>query len=253
MRGHRLRRRLPRNYAEQTYASPYALIRYPHRRRYALTVETIGRRRPRSLLDYGAGDGHVLAELESLSEAMPERVVAYDPVPDAARLARVRLARTAHPDRFQVVEDLAELGEERFDMVICLGVLEHMPLPERERFYTMCARYLAPRGTVLIDVPVEVGLSLALKEGARVALKGRALKYSPKQLTRAVLGGVTFDPARFAADASETWIQDHTGFDYRLFEQELRARFSFVRSFGSPFPQLPAGLLNQEMFYLLRL
>jgi 2-polyprenyl-3-methyl-5-hydroxy-6-metoxy-1,4-benzoquinol methylase len=248
----KLKAPVPTNYAEQTYDSPYRIIRYPHRKRYSLTLASIVGLRPDSLLDYGAGDAHVLAELASAMAWHPQRIVAYEPLPDAARIARERMAQTPLADRFVVAEQFDELNGQTFDMIICLGVLEHMPLPERERFYRLCAACLAPGGTCLIDVPVEAGLSLAIKEGARVLLKGRRAKYSAGEFLRTVGGRVTFDPERFIAADDRTWIQDHTGFDYRLFERELAPRFELVDRFPSPFPKLPAWLFNQEMFYLIR-
>lgn len=244
-------RTAPRDYVEQTYGSPYWLIRYPHRRRYSLTLAAIDRFRPASLLDYGAGDGHLLAELATMNDALPGSVVAYEPIAETARLTRERLAAVPSHGRFAVVESLSELKGRTFEMITCLGVLEHMPLPERERFYHLCARQLVPGGSCLIDVPVEVGPSVGLKEAARVALKGRRLRYGRRDLARVLLGGVDFDPNRFTTDTSATWIQDHTGFDYRLFERELAARFEIVERFCSPFRNFPPWLFNQEAFYLV--
>lgn len=242
--------RLPTNYAEQTYDSPYWIVRYPHRKRYRLAVNMVMRHRPNSLLDYGAGDGHVLAELAARGGARPSRIVAYEPDAEAAELARARVAEL-WPDASTEVLRSPDLRHERFDFILCLGVLEHMPLPERERFFNVCAEHLTEHGRCLIDVPVEIGLSLAVKEVGRLTLKGRTPEYSLRDLVRAATGCITFDPARFNSQEVRTWLHFHTGFDYRLLEQELRARFWIIERFTSPFGALPAGIFNQEIFFLV--
>lgn len=248
----KLKVRLPTNYGEQTHNSPYWIIRYPHRKRYQLAADALSRDCPRSLLDYGAGDGHVLAELATAGGCLPACVLAYEPDADFARMISDRVAGTALHNAVRVVMELSELdSQERFEFILCLGVMEHMPLRERERFYAVCARHLSPGGKCLIDVPVEVGVSLVIKEAARVLLKGRGREYSTADLLRRLVGRRQRDRARFDASVEDTWIQDHTGFDHRLFREELEARFTVLREFPSPFGKLPASLGNQEMFYLL--
>ncbi len=119
----------------------------------------------------------------------------------------------------RVVRDLSELGDDRFDAITCLGVLEHMPLPERQRFYRLCEERLTPGGIAVIDVPIEGGVSVLVKEAVRVVLKGRSPELSPGALVRASLGVEQFDPSRFDPNSEETWIQNHTGFDHRLLER----------------------------------
>jgi SAM-dependent methyltransferase len=247
----RLSRHAPRDYSEQTYASPYRVVSYPHQRRYALALEVIRRTRPATLLDYGAGDGHVLALLAGLNGSLPDRTTLFEPSPEFARIAREKLSSTRLAASSEILET-RDLGERRFDLILCLGVLEHMPLPERERFYSVCSKHLTDCGACLIDVPVEVGPSLLVKEAVRVALKARTPEYSIRALLRTAAGLINFDPARYAADSKSTWIHHHTGFDFRLFRVELERRFEVVESYASPFARLPPWLMNQEVFYLIR-
>jgi SAM-dependent methyltransferase len=248
----RFARRLPRDYGEQTYNSPYRIVSYPHQRRCALAIEEVRRARAKTLLDYGAGDGHIVAELAKRSGAGGlERVTLYEPVPAFAQLARERMTETALASSAEVLETL-DLEDRKFDFILCLGVLEHMPLPERERFYSLCVEHLAPGGRCLIDVPIEIGPPVVLKEVVRVTLKGRRPEYTPRRLMRTVLFGTVFDPARYAADSDSTWIHYHTGFDHRLFRAELESRFELLDCYGSPFRYLPPSLMNQEIFFVVR-
>lgn len=72
--------RMPKGYDEQTYARPYWIVRYPHRKRMRVAVQSICAARPNAVLDFGAGDGELL--FEALDAGLPAtRVVAYEPVP----------------------------------------------------------------------------------------------------------------------------------------------------------------------------
>jgi SAM-dependent methyltransferase len=244
--------KLPRTYAEQTYASPYRIFRYPHRRRFEEAVAAIRERDPQSLLDYGAGDGYLFERmLEQGKESLPRRVLAYEPSSEYARMLQERLRAVGADSQVEVRQSVGGLGDESFESIVCLSVLEHLPLPERQKFYRLCERHLAENGRCLIEVPVEVGLSLLIKELGRTFLKGRQPGYSLPALIRAVAGRLTFDPNRFDPANQATWIHEHVGFDYRLFAKELEHRFQIVRTFPTPFLWLPAWLANQEVFFIV--
>ncbi len=239
----------PEDYARTTYDSPHFLVRHGHRRRFSKAVEVVDRVRPKSLLDYGAGDGAVLKVMEQQNGFIPERIVAYDPSPEGIEGLKEQLSKLNFPA--SATTDLASIASEKFDLILCLEVLEHMPLLERFKFYRLCAEQLNPGGRCLIDVPVEIGPTLLVKHLGRVYLKARPSEYRITELGSVVLGAAAFDPARFDPDDTSTWIQNHKGFDYRLFAKELRAHFVVEEAFVTPLDRLPAWLFNQEIFFLV--
>lgn len=241
--------KVPEDYARTTYDSPHFLVRHGHRRRFAKAVEIVDRFQPKALLDYGAGDGAVFKMLAEHSGFVPDRMVAYDPNPDGIEGLEEQLSKLAFPAT--ATTDLSSISGQRFDLILCLEVLEHMPLPERFKFYRLCAEQLNPGGRCLIDVPVEVGPSLLVKHLGRVFLKARPSEYGARELAAIVLGATAFDPARFDPDDTSTWIQNHKGFDYRLFAKELRAHFAVEEVFATPLDRLPPWLCNQEIFFLV--
>jgi hypothetical protein len=239
--------RPPQSYPETTYASPFWIVRWPHRRRYEMAITHLLSAHPARVLDYGAGDGHVLvtAVERGLSS---ELIVGYEPVPSYADMLREKLDDAGQQGKVDVVTDLAEL-EGQFDYIACHGVLEHMPLLERQRFFDTCETHLAPGGMVFIDVPVEVGPALFVKNLGRRLLKGRDPEYSWRDLIAYGFGKTMFDPGRFDASDRGTWIQEHRGFDYRLLREELAHRFVVRSEFRTPVGFLPAPLGNQEIFF----
>ena len=233
----------PGAYAAQTYASPHFLVRYSHGQRFRRAAELVSARRPRSVLDYGAGDCQFLLELR------PPRAVAYNP-PDEVMDVRRRL-REHDADFVRYCQDIGELEGERFDVITCLSVLEHLPLPERERFYELCKRVLVPGGCCVVEVPVEIGPSLLVKDWVRRRQKGRRREYTRGELARLAVGRSPVDPGRHDPDARDTYIETHKGFDYRLLRRELERHFEVRASFPTPLRWLPPWLGNQEVFFVL--
>ncbi|MEA2193764.1 MAG: hypothetical protein QOG42_198, partial [Solirubrobacteraceae bacterium] len=182
------------------------------------------------------------------------RLVAYEPVELYWRQLSAEVDRRGLGDRIEVVTDRASLRGP-FDFISCLEVLEHMPLPERESFYDLCTSELdAAAGRVLIGVPIEVGPTLLVKSAGRTILKGRTSEYGWRSLLRYSAGAKNYDPARYHAADTRTWITDHKGFDYRLLEDEVGDRgLEILDRRSTPLGWLPAPLFNQERFLTLRL
>lgn len=243
-------RRLPTDYAEQTYSSPYAIVRYPHQVRFRTVVDALIEAKPTALLDYGAGDGHLLVEAVNRGLSV-QRIVAYEPVERFASKLLDNVAEHRLQDRVHLIRRREDLHAESFDYIVCLEVLEHMPLLERQAFYDVCQESLSMDGRVLVDVPVEVGPTLLVKTLGRLLLKGRRKEYEWSELVRIAAGGIAYDPGRFDPSDERTWIQNHKGFDYRLFRRELAHRFEVTAEKTTPLPVLPAPLGNQEVFFTL--
>lgn len=250
--------RRPQNYAEQTHASPSRLIRYAHRRRYGLVAELCRDLSSRSWVDWGAGDGY-LAEVLFTADAgcAPGFVGLYDPAEHMAAAMEQRMAALGlPPGRVGVYRTeaalVADLAGRAVDLVTCLDVLEHMPVPERERFYAFCAAHLNPGGTVLIEAPVELGASIAIKEVGRMVLKGRPTEYGYGELAAATVGRPPADPRRSDPTSTETWVHHHKGFDYRTLRRELDRVFRVERAIASPLRFLPPWAGNQSIMFVCR-
>ena len=243
-----IRQRLPSNYHEQTYESPYWFVRIPHQMRFRTARDAVLSRAPTSLLDYGAGDGKLILDLIDAG-LTTENVVAYEPSEGVQSDLRATLEARGLSGRVRVVGDRTALDVESFDFIACLNVLEHMPLPERQSFYCVCDNTLQRDGSIFIDVPVEIGPTLLIKNATRVLLKGRTREYDGSTLLRLAAGAKMYDPSRFDPTDTRTFINKHRGFDYRLFREELSYRFEIVDELRSPFPGLPAWLGNQEVYF----
>lgn len=244
--------KLPTTYAEQTHANPYRVIRFAHQRRHRQAIDMVLSLQPRFLLDYGAGDGYVVAELLKQNVPWLCRAILYEPMPEMRADLEIALEEWISAGRVDIIKHRGELGEIEVDLVLCMGVLEHLPLAERVAFYELCEDKLGPAGRCIIDVPVEVGPTILAKELARVVLKGRTPEYSLKELAKTAIGVKVRDQARFDLLDDTTFIHYHTGFDYRLLHAELAGRFHVSGPVPTPFPRLPAWMGNQEVFFVLQ-
>lgn len=213
-----------------------------------MAVDSAVKAKPTALLDYGAGDGKVLIEAMRCGLAADTSVVAFEPVKRFQHQLLDATSKAGLSEQIELVSDRAALYGRSFDYILCLSVLEHMPLPERIAFYEVCKETLTADGRILIDVPVEIGPTLLIKAVARRLLKGRDKEYTTWELFRLSLGALTFDASRFDPTDRRTWIHHHRGFDYRLLRDEVAARFHLTSAVATPISALPAPFGNQEIF-----
>ena len=180
-----------------------------------------------------------------------KKLMAYEPVERFMQSLINRLKEENLTHKVSLVKKITEFGSETFDFILCLEVLEHLPLSQREVFYGFCETHLKKDGYVLISVPVEFGLTLMIKEFGRVVLKGKTSKYSLAEFVKSFLGFIVYDPKRFNESGDSEFITNHKGFDYRFLRKELEGRFFVKSSFCTPFNWTPAFLGAQEIFFLL--
>ena len=105
-------------------------------------------RRPlagRRAIDVGCGAGLVTEPLARLGGA----VVGIDAAPENVAAARAHAAESGLAIDYRAVD--LELVDERFDLVTCLEVIEHVPDPRR--FVLALARVLAPSGLLILSTP----------------------------------------------------------------------------------------------------
>jgi SAM-dependent methyltransferase len=119
--------------------------------RYRLTLAAAGELRARRVLDYGCGDGALLAIIARRAGPAGE-AHGFDPNPVAVKLAAQMLQEHYCPAK--VHSTTASLPDEYFDVVICAEVIEHV-LDVGSLLATI-HRVLKPGGTAVITTPVRM-------------------------------------------------------------------------------------------------
>jgi SAM-dependent methyltransferase len=194
----------------------------PHRRRLRAIVAllTRGTATVGSYADVGCSNGFVTATLRD--RIRPARTVGFDHLE-----AHLERGRREHPAiEFRPIDLNRPLpaGHETFDLVTCLETLEHVG--RLDQAVTNLLALTAPRGTLLITVPIESGPRGLIKFLVKVGLFRYTLDELPARPHRfwdylgALAANRSLAPFR---DAREGW-GTHFGFDWREVERILRER-----------------------------
>ncbi len=236
-------------YAAITYEHPNLLVRYPHQRRLAIIANMLGECDASNWLDYGAGDGEIFNAMQRVGRQYGS-ATAYEPVPEmltALEQNTKSILATGGLAATSVVPD------DSFTLVTAFEVLEHLPLPERLRFYDLLRSQTTGARDALIEVPVEFGPILLVKAAGRMLLKGRGAEYTGRQLLRTgLLGRVDDHHDRYNKEDERSFIGPHQGFDIRRLRAELEVLGEIVAVRRSPFRLLPASM-NQCVIFHLRI
>ncbi|HEV2068626.1 MAG TPA: hypothetical protein VGR26_02390 [Acidimicrobiales bacterium] len=229
-----------------------SIIPFPPHHRHRQAIDMVLSLQPSVLLNCGAGDGYVVAQLLTHDIPWLRRVILYEPMPDIRADLEAALEKWISAGRVEIIKHREELGAIAVDLVLCMGVLEHPPLAERVASYELCADKLKSAGHCIIDVPLEVGPTGIAKESARVVLKGRTRQYSLKALAKTALGAKVRHHAQSDPLNVTTFIHYHTGFDYRLLHVELADRSDVRIPYRLLSRRLHACMGNKEIFFVLQ-
>ena len=167
---------------ERLYADSELLEEYetPDRAAFHAAVATIcAGFQPASVVDVGCGAGHLLAQIDERMSGRAELVGVDHAVSGIERL-RQRL-----PGAEGIVADIGQLdlGDRRFDLVVCTEVLEHLDEPAVA--VSALGRLRAVDGVVVVTVP----------DGAHDTWEGHVNFWTDAELAAllAPIGGVEVD------------------------------------------------------------
>ena len=235
-------------YADITTGDANPIKRWLHRRRYADAVAVLARDhrhdRPR-VLDFGAGDGELIRQVCAVAAV---DALVYEPAASLMAEAKDKLAGLPS---VSFTESLASVDPATFDYVFCLEVFEHLPETQTAEAIASIDRMLKPGGVAVIGVPHEIHLPALLKGLFRMCRRYGDFDARMGNICAAVWGRPP--AARPVAEISPgvPFHFHHIGFDYRMLEAMLRARFQLAERWFSPFP-LAGAVLNSEVYFLLK-
>lgn len=245
------------SYAKKQIFCKARIVAWSHRSRYQLARQLVRPYADRRLLDYGCGDGTFLALARDL---FPEAVgVDEDPKQTAECVNRFAGLLGLS---FMLTDDLADARHTgAYGVIVCMEVLEHCVEEKLVSVLSDLRRLLAPEGTVIISVPIEIGPSLIAKQVVRTIAGWRGLgdyKYSERytggELLKMMFAGERMSITRpmyradFALDRPNLF-HGHKGFNWRTLRARLGKQFTVQQTLFSPMGWL-GGYLNSQAWFI---
>jgi trans-aconitate methyltransferase len=203
--------------ADDAIYTGFSLHTLPHRIRVRQVIRELRAVAPKGACyaDVGCGGGSIT---ERIREAIqPAHAAGYDSNSDL-----IETAAKIFPEISFRVWDLTQTSvpERTYDLVTCLETLEHI-----EDYQAALSNLLRiSSGTLLITVPIELGLLGAAKFAAKALLGKKPLAEEHLGSTWGYLKATLSkgDISRFRVSSKNGFFVSHTGFDYRKIDLFLK-------------------------------
>lgn len=241
------------HYARKQLYCKDRLIAWSHQRRFELALQLSRSFAGKTVLDYGCGDGTFLTLLMN-SPSSPSRAVGAEVGADQIDDCRKRLGHIPTLSFLPINELDHPDHKHLYDCIVCTEVLEHVV--DRAQALDRFQRLLAGGGILIVSVPVEIGLPLAVKQAARRVAGWRRLgdyafteRYSWRESVRSFCAGDTQHLERPIYGAAQGRpYHGHKGFNWKVLRREIRQRFKLERTLTSPLSWGGPQLASQVWF-----
>jgi SAM-dependent methyltransferase len=230
-------------YGDLIWTESSWLARFSHRGRFKNMASHLmqGKSENLSVLDYGCGDG------SAIDFICGDLYIGFEPYPEIFSELEERLLAQVNFSNAIACRDLSSLPQEYgFNFVLCLEVLEHLPIDERLKFYRFAREAISTGGKVVVSVPNELGAVGIIKHFNRMIKGHETLNF---QKARTLIMSAFY---RTVKRTNREYINDHLGFDYREIQRELQENMpgAIVNVHQSPFSKLPI-FLNSQVFFVV--
>jgi SAM-dependent methyltransferase len=232
-------------YSSLTFADGNPIKRWLQRSRLTAAVRMAQRLHPpRTILDFGAGNGELCKLLRSTYPH--SQVLCYEPAPTLMAEAKENLWRT---EGIEFLSQLDVVVPGNANLVFCLEVFEHLPPKEMTEALSDIARLLSEDGYLIIGVPIEIGLPALYKGLFRMTRRFGAFDATLTNILACAVGRPPLDRPILEICDGRWYHRDHVGFDHRRFQSTLSERFDIKAVCATPVPTLGVHI-NPEAYFL---
>ena len=231
------------DYSKLTYNSPHWIKRFSHKKRFEYVYEFLLKnqhQQPQKILDYGSGDGFFFKNIDP--KVFPKfSFDAYEPI--CHQYAQLIENEKDSLLKFRCLKELDV--NLRYDFVLCLEVLEHFTASEILNHINRFKDILEDDGTLVISVPIEIGLSGLIKNIVRMGLDQQ---HQGLTLRKAILSLINYPIYRGASG----YLSSHVGFSHKNLRYLLiDSGFEVQKQFFSPM-KMVGPICNSQVFYICR-
>jgi SAM-dependent methyltransferase len=233
------------SYASMTHGDRNPLKRWLQNRRLddALSLVPPDARR---IVDYGGGDGELCLRL--LARRAGALAICFEPTPSFCWEAEQKLRGVAGASLTDKESDIPDGWAEA---VVCAEVFEHLPDAQLDQALAQIERILAPRGVLVLGVPVEIGPPALAKGLFRFLRRPGAPDARLSQIVAAALRRPHGPRVTLQIAEGRPYHPLHLGFDHRAMLSRVAARFDITARHGTPWPGGGAAL-NSEIYFVAR-
>lgn len=234
-------------YSDITIDDPNPVKRWLQRRRFKTAMDLYGKHdSPLTVLDFGAGNGHLCLELAKIhSDA---RFLCYEPSPTMRMEAEENIG--THP-RIEVIDSLTNVDANSIDVTFSLEVFEHLPERETEDALHKILSLTKPAGRIVFGVPNEIYGAALYKGVFRMFRRYGDFDASPMNILNSVIGSPPKNRPTEILDSDLRYHFHHMGFDHRKFRRRLFERKVIPIMVSSPFECLGSAL-SPEIYYVVQ-
>lgn len=228
-----------KKYSDLTIDSNFLIKRFTHNKRFKTCSDMLKEIDFKNLLDFGAGDGHLIYELSKIYKKKFYYV--YEPNKKLILEAKQKLSQINNV----IFLKKKQIKKNYYDVICVNEVFEHLNSVEIERVISVIKNSIKKEKFIIISVPIEVGVSSIIKNLVRYLIN-----QTHKNLTLTnFIKSVFFMKIRRSA---QKYNNSHIGFNYKNFLMLLKSyNLDVVKIIYSPFNILK-GFLNSQVFFLIR-
>jgi 2-polyprenyl-3-methyl-5-hydroxy-6-metoxy-1,4-benzoquinol methylase len=228
-----------KKYSDLTINSNFLIKRFSHNKRFKTCSDMLKDIDFKNLLDFGAGDGHLIYELSKIYKKKFYYV--YEPNKKLILEAKQKLQQIKNV----IFLKKKEIKKNYYDVICINEVFEHLNSEEIERVISIIKNSIKKKKFVIISVPIEVGVSSIIKNLVRYLINQ----------THNNLTLINFIKSIFYMKirrSRKKYNNSHIGFNYKDFFMLLESyNMKIIKVKYSPFNILNA-FLNSQVFFLIR-
>lgn len=226
------------NYSSLTVLNKNFIKRFSHKQRFVLAANLIEKYKPRTILDYGAGDGELLKHLKNLEE---KDIFLFEPIQEMIEALKDNLKSNF---KYKIISNKKNLNQNFFDIIIINEVFEHLRRSEIEEILQSFLIYGKKNVKIIVSVPIEIGISSLFKNFVRILTGQSHENTSFKNIIKSFFSCKIERP-------NIPYNNSHIGFNYKkLIVCFKKQNFEISHTLYSPFNILK-GFLNSQVFFVL--
>jgi SAM-dependent methyltransferase len=238
-----------KTYNDLTHNSRFFLRRFSHDTRYRLAIAQIPELYNMRVLDLFCGGAEVLLRIRDEFRDYCPKLFGFEPLEFHYQSALDNMRSNGVQEDIVVYRDEQDLYRQApYDVILCLEAFEHFDKVQNDQVLTMIESLLAPGGTLIMSVPVEVGAVSLVKNTLRRVAGSR----KPGDSFRNVFLSTAYLTKYIDTGEANSIRNGHIGFDYRMIEKLLSgSQLEVTEKVFSPFSRLN-GAFNSQVFYIAR-